>query len=122
MTTLFSRSYMASNEWCAASGAVKAARMTPAKPARRIVVMAVSHRRRGRVRAAPQVHRAQLVAPTRLQVEEQLRPVGRMPAEHHADDERAARHLVAEHLDLDAEVGFRHVAEQRRVGVALRGK
>jgi hypothetical protein len=71
------------------------------------------------VDTAPEVHRVQLLAAARLEVQEQLRAVRRAAAEHEVDDQRAPRAAVAEHLDLGAEVGVGHLAEQRCIGVGL---
>src|SRR4029453_15987057 len=77
---------------------------------------------RGRIDPGPKVHRAQLLAAAGLEVQKQLRAVCGATTKHQIDDEGPACGLTAEHGDLFAEVGVRHVAQERRVGIFVRAE
>src|SRR5688500_5480319 len=76
-----------------------------------------------RVDALPQVPGTQLVAAVGLQVEEQLRAIRRVSAQHQVDDERALGDFAAVKAGhFGAEVGVGHLAEHLRIEIAQIGR
>src|ERR1700733_8194432 len=56
------------------------------------------------VRAAPEVHGAELLASAGFEVQKQLRAICRVAVDHQPDDEQSARRLPAEHVHFLSEV------------------
>src|ERR1700737_4897593 len=54
----------------------------------------------------PEVHRAQLFTAARLEVAEELGPVGGVTVEHQVHQLPPAGGFIAEHVDVTAEIGF----------------
>ena len=93
-----------------AEWAKHASRLTSRMSIERLPKAGSRSNRRRRIDAGPEIHRAQLLAAAGLEVQKQLRTVGRAPTEHQVDDEGATRGLVAvKSVDLGTEVRIGHI-------------